>query len=259
MEKQYSIAISFWTFYKKEVIRFLKVWGQTLAGPIITTSLFLLVFLVALGGNHKEAEAGYTYAQFLIPGLIMMSIIQNSFANTSSSILIAKINGNIVDLLMAPLTPSLVILGFVLGAITRGLLVCVVTLAYVLLFVDIQIHSIFWALYFSIMASVTLGLLGVIGGIICIKFDQIANFTNIIITPLSFLSGTFYSIDKLPVLIQSIIHFNPFFYMIDGFRYAFIGVSDFNINIEALVIFVINIILFVICFAMWKKGYRIKN
>ena len=256
MVKQ-SMLVSFYTFYAKEVKRFLKVWGQTLLGPIIQTSLFLLVFGVSLSDSHNNSA--YTYTQFLIPGLLMMMIIQNSFANTSSSLLIAKMNGNIIDILMAPLTPSLVIIGYILGGITRSLVVSICILVYVSLFSKLMFHNIFLIFYYGISGCILLGLLGLIAGIVSVKFDQVANFTNLIITPLSFLSGTFYSIAKLPTFFQNISHYNPFFYLIDGFRYSFIGVSDFNILYGALSLLSINIVLFLLCIYIWKIGYRIKS
>ncbi len=258
MKKEYSVFTSFTTFYKREVIRFLKVWGQTILGPIITTSLYLGVFAIAMEGRAEQYN-GFSYSQFLLPGLIMMALIQNAFANTSSSILIAKINGNIVDTLMAPLHTNSVIMAYVLGSVTRGLLVGVITLFYSLIFMDLPIHSIFYMLYFAIVSCAILGLLGVIGGIISIKFDQLANFTNLVIVPLSFLSGTFYSISKLPSVFQHIIHYNPFFYMIDGFRYAFLGESDSNVVLGAVILGILTVVLYICNFIMWKKGYKMKQ
>lgn len=251
-----SILISFSTFYIKEVKRFLKVWGQTILGPIINTSLFLLVFGVSMSSSHINTS--YTYIQFLVPGLLMMTIIQNAFANTSSSLLIAKMNGNIVDILMAPLTPFLIILGYILGGITRVFVLSICVIAYVSVFTNLAFHNIFIILYYGISASIMLGLMGLMIGQISVKFDQVANFTNLIVTPLSFLSGTFYSIAKLPLFFQTISHYNPFFYLIDGFRYGFIGVSDFSIYTGSLNVLIINIILFITSTYLWKSGYKIK-
>ncbi len=258
MQKEYSTFRSLKAFLVKEIHRFLKVWGQTVLGPIITTSLYLGVFSVAIG-NKIGADGEISYAEFLVPGLVMMALIQNAFANTSSSIMIAKINGNIVDILMAPMKTNSIILGYVLGSVFRGLLVGLLTLLYVMIFVKIHIHNVFWILFFAIISSSILGLLGLIAGVVSVKFDQLANFTNLIITPLSFLSGTFYSINKLPETIQQIILYNPFFYMIDGFRYGFIGKSDSNILIGGIFLLSLNIVLYVITCYMWKTGYRIKE
>jgi ABC-2 type transport system permease protein len=160
---------------------------------------------------------------------------------------------------MSPITAGNTVLALTLGSVIRGLIVGVLTLLYVSIFVKIHIHSIFWILFFAITTCSLLGLLGLIAGIISIKFDQLANFTNIVITPLSFLSGTFYSIVKLPLILQHIIHYNPFFYMIDGFRYGFIGVADSNITIGAIFMLLLNIAVYLIAYLMWKTGFRIKE
>lgn len=262
MENQvkYSTFRSFYTFYSKEVKRFIKVWGQTVLGPIITTTLFLLVFSVAVSNNASRVlPQGISYSQFLIPGLTMMAIIQNAFSNTSSSLIIAKVSGTIIDTLMSPLSTWQTIVALTLGAITRGILIGAIILLYSMLFINLPIHSMGWMIYYAFAASMFLGLLGIIAGIVCQKFDHVANFMNLFITPMSFLSGTFYSTKQLPGAVQHIVHYNPFFYMIDGFRYSFIGVADFSITIGALVLLIINAILFFIAWLMWKKGYKIKN
>ncbi|MFL1780353.1 ABC-2 type transporter permease [Candidatus Hepatincolaceae symbiont of Richtersius coronifer] len=249
--------ISLYSFYSKEVKRFLKVWGQTVFSPLVTTSLYLLVFVISVGPYHSSAQ--HTYVQFLAPGLIMMAVIQNAFSNTSSSIIISKISGNLIDLMMAPLSTNQIILGYLLGAITRGVLIAIIIMLYIMIFSPLKFHNIFLMLYFVISASALLGLLGIIGGILCAKFDQIANFTTLVVTPFSFLSGTFYSINKLPSMVQNFSHYNPFFYMIDGFRYSFIGVSDGNIKIGILVLLACNIICYSVAFTMWHTGYKVKN
>lgn len=256
-KQEYNKFIMLWAFYNKEVSRFLKVWGQTILGPVITTSLFLMIFIVAVG--EKNTGLPYTYAQFLVPGLIMMTVIQNAFSNTSSSLMMAKMHGNIIDVFMSPLTGIYVVTGFLLGAITRGLFVSIAILLYSMIFIDVKIYNIGLALYYVISASGVLGLMGVIAGIICIKFDQISNFTSLFITPFSFLSGTFYSISKLPESVQTVIHYNPFFYMIDGLRYSFLGTSDSHVLLGGLVLLAINIVLFTLCVILWNKGYRIKS
>ncbi|XWO13934.1 multidrug ABC transporter permease [Candidatus Hepatincola sp. Pdp] len=258
MLQNYNPFISFWSFYKKEMARVLKVWGQTILGPMITTTLFLVVFIVSVG-NQSTTHLGYTYAQFLVPGLVMMTIIQNSFSHSSSSLMIAKINGNIVDLLMAPVNASFIVGGYVLSSITRGVGVGIIIILYTAFFVDLHVYNIWAAIYFAVMGSTLLALLGTIGGIVSVKFDQLANFTNLVITPLSFLSGTFFSTKRLPEVVQPFIHYNPFFYMIDGFRYAFIGVTDFNVYIGGIVLFVLNIILYIFTTILWARGYRIKS
>lgn len=245
------------TLYVKEVSRFLKVFTQTVAAPVITTLLFYTIFALALGGLVRETD-GVPFLEFLAPGLIMMAMIQNSFANTSSSIVVAKIQGNIVDVLMPPLNPVELLVGYVGGGITRGILVGTVTFVAIRLFVPIGIHDAFFVAYHAIAASMMLSLLGVIGGIWADKFDQMAAVTNFIIVPLSFLSGTFYTISRLPEIWQIIAHFNPFFYMIDGFRYGFIGQSDGTLILGVCVMFAVNLILALLAWRMLSTGYKLK-
>jgi ABC-2 type transport system permease protein len=205
--------------YMKEVRRFLVVATQTILAPMVTTLLFLAIFVLALGGSVRHVD-GVPYSEFLAPGLVMMAITQNAFANTSSSILIAKIQGNIVDFLMPPLSPLERLSGIALGGLTRGLVVGLTTGLAMLPFIAIQVQHPFFVLFHAINASLLLSLIGLLTGIWSEKFDHLAGITNFIITPLAFLSGTFYSAEHLPVFWQWIAHLNPFFYMIDGFRYA---------------------------------------
>ena len=214
-----------WTLYVREVTRFYKVGTQTLAAPVVTSLLFFVIFSVALGGDTCTI-GDLTFAVFLAPGLIMMSILQNSFANTSSSILVSKVQGNIVDVLMPPLSPAELTIAFVAGGVTRGLLVGLATGTAMWVFVDLQIHHPVAIVFHAVAASAMLSLLGLIGGIWAEKFDHIAAMTNFVVVPLSFLSGTFYSITRLPEGWQDVARFNPFFYAIDGFRYGFIDRLD---------------------------------
>jgi len=246
-----------WTLYMKEVRRFLNVYTQTLLAPMVTTLLFLAVFTLALGGGGREV-GGVPFASFLAPGLIMMAMVQNAFANTSSSLVIAKIQGNIVDVLMPPLSPLELTLGFAGGGVTRGLVVgCAVALG-MWLFVPVGLHNPLFILYHGVMASLMLALLGMIGGIWAEKFDHIAAVTNFVITPFSFLSGTFYSIERLPETWQVVAHFNPFFYMIDGFRYGFIGHADGNLLLGLGVMAGFNLFLCAVTYRMFATGYRLK-
>lgn len=251
--------IVFKTILGKEVFRFLKVWGQTLLGPLITTSLFLFVFSIAIGTTSRFDGLSYTYQQFLIPGLLMMTVIQNSFANTSSSLIIAKINGNIVDIFTVPVNNHMILLAYFIGAVIRGLLVSVALLAFVRIFISFSIDHIFLAIYFIISASWLMGTLGFVAGILCSKFDQLSNFTNIFITPLSFLSGTFFTIEKFPEWVQSLLIYNPFFHMINGLRYAFIGYEDFNYYIASIILLSLNVALYAVAYLMWSSGYKIKQ
>ncbi|WP_207480401.1 ABC transporter permease [Arenibaculum pallidiluteum] len=249
--------IGLWTLFRREVQRFLKVYQQTVAAPVVTTLLFYAVFALALGGNLRMV--GETpFLQFLAPGLIMMAMAQNAFANTSSSVIIAKVQGNIVDVLMPPLAPAELALGYVMGGVCRGLAVGIVTAIAISLFVPLEIAAPFYIVYHAVMASMLLSLLGLIGGVWAEKFDHIAAFTNFLITPLTFLSGTFYSVERLPTAFWWVAHANPFFYMIDGFRYGFIGVSDGTLGVGLALLAGTNLALWALLLRMLSTGYKLK-
>jgi len=246
------------TLMQRELMRFLKIYMQTIIGPALTTLLFLIIFSIALGRASKFV--GETpFLEFLGPGLIIMSMIQNAFANSSSSLLSAKIAGNITDLLLPPLTALEFALSFLAGSIGRGILVGLASVALIITFVPIRVHDYFALIYFSIIACSIMGLAGLIAGIWADKFDQMAAITNFIVTPLSLLSGTFYSISNLPNTFYLISQFNPFFYMIDGFRYSLIGYADANVLVGGSVLFILNFILFITAVIMLKTGYRLKS
>jgi ABC-2 type transport system permease protein len=249
--------IGLWTLYQREVYRFLKVYTQTIAAPVVTTLLFYAVFALALGGVVRMAGS-VPFLVFLGPGLIVMAMAQNAFANTSSSVVIAKVQGNIVDVLMPPLSPLEMAVAYVGGGVTRGMFVGVVTAIAIWAFVPLGIHSPAYILFHGLMASMMLAQLGMIGGIWSEKFDHIAAFTNFVVTPLTFLSGTFYSVDRLPPAFWWLAHFNPFFYMIDGFRYGFIGQSDGTLAIGIAVMLGINAALGVLLLRMLSSGYKLK-
>ena len=246
-----------WTLYAKETRRFLNVYTQTLIAPMVTTLLFLAIFTLALGRSVQEV-GGVTFAAFLAPGLIMMAMIQNSFANTSSTIVISKVQGNIVDLLMPPLSPSELMLGLAGGGLTRGLLVGLVVGLAMWVFVPLHVSAPWAILFYAVNASLMLALLGMIGGIWAEKFDHIAAVTNFVITPFSFLSGTFYSIERLPESWQILAFLNPFFYLIDGFRYGFIGHADAPLLAGVLVLLSVNAALWLLAHRMIAAGYRLK-
>ena len=247
--------IGVWSLYLKEIRRFFSVIHQTITAPVITVALFLAVFSLALGRSVQSIN-GFEFAVFLVPGLVVMNMAQQAFANSSSSILIAKIQGNIVDLLMAPLRPIEIVIGLALGAVTRGLIVGCVTFLVMLIFVPISTASVGWMVYFAFFGSLMLGLMGLIVGIMAERFDQMAGVTNFIITPLSFLSGTFYSIDRLPQFAQELAHYNPFFYMIDGFRYGALGRSDVDPWAGVWVLFGTCVFLWFL--AWWMVAYSRK-
>ena len=247
-----------WTLYLKEVRRFLKVFQQTIAAPVVTTLLFFAIFTLALGRSVEMVE-GVAFAAFLAPGLVMMSMVQNAFANTSSSLVIGKIQGNIVDVMMPPLAPWELTVGFAMGGVSRGLLVGVVTTGVIALFAPVAIHDIAAVLYFAFTASLMLALLGMLGGIWSEKFDHMAAVTNFVVTPLTFLSGTFYSIERLPAFWQHVAHANPFFYMIDGFRYGFIGHADAPVWVGVAVLAVVDLALAVLAWWLFRIGYKLKS
>ena len=249
--------LGLWELYLKEVRRFIKVWLQTIAAPVVTSLLFLAIFALALGGDVRMAGP-VSFLEFLAPGLIMMTMVQNAFANTSSSVIIAKVQGNIVDLLMPPLSPLEITLGLSLGGVTRGLVVGLVVGVCMLPFVTLHIHHFGYILFHAVGASLILSLLGTLGGVWSEKFDHMAAITNFIITPLSFLSGTFYSIDRLPESFRFLAHINPFFYMIDGFRYGFIGHESALPLTGLAVVAVTNAVLLAGCYLLVRSGYKLK-
>tara|TARA_R110002095_G_scaffold97247_2_gene85350 strand:- start:2311 stop:3123 length:813 start_codon:yes stop_codon:yes gene_type:complete len=251
-------GLGLWTLYKKEVRRFLKVMTQTVLAPVATTLLYMTVFSVALGSG-RAAVNGVSFVEFLAPGLILMGLLNNAFANTSSSILVSKVQGNAVDFLMPPLSALELEIAFIGGAVTRGLLVALVTALTLVPFVDvIPVH--YWAVaYFGIGSAAMLGMIGILGGLWAEKFDHMAAVTTFVITPLTFLSGTFYSISRLPEPIRLISQFNPFFYMIDGFRYGFTGFADGSVTVGVILVGVINIGLAVVCYLLLRAGWRLKT
>ena len=245
------------TLYLKEVRRFLKVPGQTLAAPVVTTLMFLLIFTLALGRGGRTV-GDVPFLEFLAPGLIMMAIIQNAFSNTSSSMLIAKIQGNIVDLLMPPLRPGELLFGLIAGGVTRGLLVAIAVTLAMLPFVPLAPPHPGLVAFHAVGGSLMLALLGLLGGIWAEKFDQMAALTNFVITPLSFLSGTFYSIAQLPEPFHAIALANPLFYLIDGLRFGFTGHADGSPLLGVVVVIAVNAGLWLLTHHVLARGYRLK-
>ena len=245
------------SLYKKECRRFLKVFPQTLLAPIISNLLFMTVFVLAFaeqrGGGSPE------FIKFLAPGLVMLGILNNSAANSSSSMMTSKMNGSIIDVLMPPLSYFELAIGYIGGAMTRGIFVAIATAIALSIFFMPLIPVKIWAVvYFSVMAAAALGMIGLLSGIWAEKFDQLAVVNQFIILPLSYLSGTFYHIDILPEVFQKISLANPLFYLIDGFRYGFLGVSDGNVITGAIMIAIINIFLFTLVLKVLKSGWRLK-
>jgi len=243
--------------YAREVRRFASIYAQTVLAPVLTSALFMLVFILAFGERRGDV-AGIGFAAFLAPGILMMSVIQNAFANSSSSIVVAKIQGNIVDTLMPPLSPGEMLTGYALGGATRGVVCAVVTGVLIFPFAGVGMAHPLWAAGFILSGSLMLALMGVLAGIYADKFDQMSAITNFAITPLSFLSGTFYSITVLPEPFLTLCRFNPFFYLIDGFRYGAVGVSDADPALGLAVTMAVNVVLAAIGWRWFQRGYRLK-
>ena len=267
LEKKYHMGvrrfgyinwIGSWTLYKKEILRFFVVWIQTLFSPLITSLLFLLVLSLAIG-NERENILGVSFINFLAPGLIAMQVIQQAFSHSSSSIMIGKIQGNIIDILYAPLSASEVTLSIIFAAVTRSFLIAFISVVVFSFLVDMKADNIIIIIVYTFLSSFILGAFGFIAGLWAEKFDHMASVTNFLIIPLSFLSGTFYSIDRLPLILQKISEVNPFFYMIDGFRYGFIGESDGSLNFGLIYLTILSVVIWFIAYLLYKKGYKIKT
>ena len=250
--------LGMYTLFYKELLRFSKVVLQTVMAPVITALLYLLVFSHVLE-EHVSVYENVTYTAFLIPGLIMMSIIQNAFSNSSSSLIQSKMTGNIIFVLLTPLSYLEFYCAFMLAAIVRGLVVGLGIYLVAIFFVELPLYSIGWLLLFGFTGSAVLGTIGIITGVWAEKYDHIAGIQNFIIIPLSFLSGVFYSIHSLPELWQQVSHFNPFFYMIDGFRYGFFGISDVSPVMSLLVVLITWGVLGSATLIMLKSGYKLRD
>ena len=246
------------TLYLREVRRFWKVGTQTLAAPVVTALLYMLVFVVAVQGARPPVE-GVVFDTFVAPGLIMMQILNNAFSNSSSSLLQAKMNGLIGDFIMPPLTPIEQVTGFVLGAATRGVAVGAVTALAVLPFAHLSLAHVWAVVYFALAASLIMGMLGLMAAIWSVKFDHIAAVGNFVVMPMTFLSGTFYLVTRLPEPFRTASKFNPFFYLISGFRYGFIDQSDGSLAIGVAYSAALMIVLGAVCLWMFATGYRMKT
>jgi len=247
-----------WTLFKKELLRFWRVGFQTVAAPVMTALLYLLIFSHVLG-SRVEVYPGVPYTVFLIPGLIMMSVLQNAFANSSSSLIQSKVMGNIIFVLLTPLSYIEFFSAFLAASIIRGLCVGFSIYLVSICFIDLPLNHPGMILAFAVFGSGMLGAFGIIAGLWAEKFDQMAAFQNFVIMPLSFLSGVFYSIHSLPPVWQTISHLNPFFYMIDGFRYGFFGMSDISPWFSLSVVIASFITLSLITIGMLKAGYKLRG
>ena len=267
MENKYKIYIKkfgyvnwigVWTLYKKEVLRFLIVVIQTVISPLVTSLLFLLVLSLAIG-NERGDVLGFPFITFLAPGLIAMQIIQQGFSHSSSSIMIGKIQGNLVDILYAPMTAGEITLAINLAACTRSLIIASVSIIVFNLIVDMEYYSFSYIFIFTFLGSFILSSIGIIIGLWAEKFDHMASATNFVIVPLSFLSGTFYSVDRLPDILKYVSEVNPFFYMIDGFRYGFLGTADGSIKFGLFYLIILSFLTWFVAYILFKRGYKIKS
>ena len=248
----------FLTLLYKELLRFWKVGFQTVFAPMLSTLLYLLIFSHALA-EHVQAYPGVPYTVFLIPGLVIMAMLQNAFANSSSSLIQSKVSGNLVFILLSPLSYQEIFIAYVLASVARGLAVGLGVYVVTLVFFELPLYSFLWVFIFALMGTALLGALGIIAGIWAEKFDQLAAFQNFVILPLTFLSGVFYTIHSLPPFWQGLSHLNPFFYMIDGFRYGFFRVSDVSPYLSLGVLTACFLGVSWAALQMLKNGYKIRH
>ena len=249
--------IGFWTLFKKEILRFWKVLLQTVAAPILTALLYMLIFSHVLEA-HVQVYPGVGYTAFLMPGLVMMSLLQNAFANSSSSLIQSKITGNILFVLLPPLSYMEFFLAYMLAALLRGLVIGVGVLLVGLFFTDLELRHPLWILAFALASGIVFACIGMVAGIWADKFDHLSGVQNFVIMPLTFLSGVFYSIHSLPAFWQGLSHFNPVFYMIDGFRYGFFGVADVNPWLGLAVVVPSALICSALTLWMLRSGYKLR-
>ncbi|HNO74060.1 ABC transporter permease [Nitrosomonas mobilis] len=248
----------FYTLLYKELLRFWKVAFQTVLAPVLSSLLYLMIFSHVLA-ERAQVYADVSYAAFLIPGLVMMAILQNAFANSSSSLIQSKITGNLVFILLTPLSYLEIFLAYVVASMLRGLVVGLGVYLVAAWFYPVSPQLSGWVIVFALLGSAILGVMGLIAGIVSDKFDQLAGFQNFIILPLTFLSGVFYSIHSLPSTWQFLSHLNPFFYMVDGFRYGFFGFSDFSPYISLLIILACLVVISGWALWMLRSGYKIRH
>jgi ABC-2 type transport system permease protein len=250
-------SVGFKTLLYKEVLRFWKVATQTITAPIVTALLYLLIFGHVLE-DHVQVYENVRYIAFLVPGLVMMSVLQNSFANASSSLIQSKITGNLVFVLLTPLSALELFGAYVLAAVIRGIVVGAGVFVVTTLFVDLHYVAFGWIIVFALLGSAFLGTIGVLAGMWAEKFDQLAAFQNFLIMPATFLAGVFYSVHSLPVFWQTVSHLNPFFYMIDGFRYGFFGQSDVSPWVSLMIVLGALSILSGLTMVLLQRGYKLR-
>ena len=251
--------IGSWYLLKKEVLRFIKVYNQTIISPVITALIYLAIFVLALGYNSNHKINGINFIDFMSCGLIIMTAVQNAFANTSSSLVMSKILGTVIDYRTPPFNSFEVMLALTLGGLARGIIVAALTWLCLYKMVDFRIHNYLYVIFYLFSSSMLLAQLGLLTGLLSKNYEQMSSINSYFITPFSFLSGTFYSINQLPSLLIKISHFNPFFYMIDGFRYGMIGYNDSNLHVGFYVITLSIIILFCVNYLLFERGFATKS
>ena len=252
----------FWTLFWKELLRFLKVSVQTVAAPVLTALLYLVIFGQVFEGpmqGRVQVFEGVRYTSFLVPGLVMMTVLQNAFANSSSSLMQSKMTGNIVFILLAPISYLEFFCAYVAASMVRGLAVGGAVLAFTAAFVELRLEAPAWTLAFALGAAALLGALGLLAGMVSEKIDQLAAFQNFVILPLTMLSGVFYSIHSLPAFWRGLSHANPFFYMIDGFRYGFFGASDVAPGLSLGIVAISFVAVAGLCLILLKSGYKLRT
>ena len=251
-------SVGFRTLFYKEILRFWKVATQTIAAPVVSAMLYLLIFGHVLEGRVQMLD-GVNYTSFLVPGLVMMSVLQNAFANSSSSLIQSKITGNLVFILLPPLSHVEILSAYVSASILRGIAVGLGVFVITAWFAHLSFVAPLWIIVFAFLGAAILGTMGVIAGIWAEKFDQLAAFQNFLITPATFLAGVFYSIQKLPPFWLAVSHFNPFFYMIDGFRYGFFGKSDVSPWTSLAIVAVFFLVLAAVAINLLRRGYKLRH
>ncbi|MFD0978911.1 ABC transporter permease [Tropicimonas aquimaris] len=245
------------TLARREMQRFLSIWMQTIMAPLVTAGLFLAIFSIAIGPGRGEVM-GFSYLHFIAPGILTMTVIQNAFANTSSSLLVSKVQGNIVDTLMPPLSAGEIVAGYIAGGVGRGLFVALPIGLVMMPVLGITVQSPLLALLFITLGAALMAGLGLLAAIFANKFDQVAAISNFVITPLSFLSGTFYSVEAVPPVMAHLLHWNPIFYLIDGVRYGVLGISDRSPLLGLAILTTVTAIIIVWCWHWVRRGYRLK-
>lgn len=251
-------ALGLWALYRREVMRFFKMYAQTFVAPVVTALLFLSIFSLAFDGDGRSI-GDIDFAVFLMPGLVLMAMMTSCFANASFSIMFEKAIQTLVDTLMPPMSPLELVTGYVLASTTRGILVGIAVGGTMSFFIDIHIHSLFFILYHGVATALLMSLLGLLTSIWADKIDYVASINNFVILPLTFLSGTFYSAQNLPPLAQTVARFNPFFYMIDGFRYGFIGHADATLSTGLIVVGTLIVGLWLLAMHLFRIGYKLKS